>query len=125
MRKLPDLIARLKVGYQKGASSMCLPYNKTWVLLLRLLYQEGYIQNYKVIENTKIYVFFRYYQGKACARTIKNLYKPSKPIYLSYNDLWKFSRNSGILFVSTSAGILSHETCLKHKLGGRILFYIS
>jgi ribosomal protein S8 len=126
MKKLPTLLAKIKVGIFSRLKVLRIKYSKPWVEVLNLLYNQGYIQNYYVsLSENKFYVFFRYFEGRCTIQTLQVLSRSSQPLYIKKKELWKFSRNSGSLVISTKQGLLTHEDCLKLGLGGKLLFYVS
>lgn len=124
MKKLSFLVSKLYTGCLRKASLVKVPYTKSWLEILDILYKEGFIQNYIIADN-KIYIYFRYLNGKNSIRMLKNLIKPSHMIYTKYKNLWLFRRSSGILILSTIHGIRTHEECLKEKLGGKLLLFVA
>jgi ribosomal protein S8 len=125
VKRLPELLYKLRNGYKKNLSVIKSSYYKTWKSALYFLYEEGFIQNFQKANNGKVYIYLRYHQGKSSIRNIKNFVKSSRPIYIKYKELWQFSRQGGLLLISTSKGILSHEECIRQKLGGKLLFYVA
>lgn len=123
MKNLAHFLNRIKIGCLKKATIMEINFNKKWPELLKILYNEGFIQNYIVINN-KIYIYLRYYQNKNSIRYIKNFAKTSKTLYIRKKSLWLFQRYNGVLILSTVRGYKTHEECLKQNLGGKVLFFI-
>lgn len=124
MKKLPKLVSKLKQGKISQALSIKIKYAKDFIKILEQLYKEGFIQNY-IVQNKFIIIYFRYYQGKNSIRTLKLLSKPSKTIYLRKKHLWLFNRSNGLLLLSTSQGLYSHDRCLELGLGGKVLIFVA
>ena len=124
MKRLHELLYRLRNAYLANLNVIQSPIYSGWIEPLKILYDEGYIQNFYIKDN-ELYIFLRYYKNKPAIRKIINFTQPSRPLYLSVKDLWRFSRNNGILLLSTNQGIVSHHTCLKRGLGGKILFFLA
>lgn len=124
MKRLPELLYRLRNSSNKNSLHITSPFFLYWLPILELLYKEGYIQNYRV-DKPKIFIFLRYYRNSPAVQSIKLFDKPSTSLYLQNNNLWKFSRSNGLLVLSTAMGIKSHKECLKLGLGGRVLFFIA
>jgi small subunit ribosomal protein S8 len=124
MKRLHELLYRLRNAYLANLNVIQSPIYSGWIEPLKILYDEGYIQNFYIKDN-ELYIYLRYYKNKPSIRKIINFTQPSRPLYLSAKDLWRFSRNNGVLLLSTNQGILSHTTCLKRGLGGKILFFLA
>lgn len=123
MNKFAFFLSQLKNGCIQKASILEVKYSIQWVPLLNILYQEGYIQTYKILDN-KIYIYLRYYNGKNSIRILKNFYKSSQMLFIKARHMWLFNRYNGILVLSTIHGVKTHEYCLKHNIGGKILFFV-
>lgn len=124
MRNLSHFLNKIKIGCSKKATVIEVNFNKNWPALLRILYNEGFIQNYIVLNN-KIYIYLRYYQNKNSIRYIKNFLKTSNTLYIKKKNLWLFQRYNGVLVLSTIKGYKTHNECLQQNLGGKVLFFIS
>lgn len=124
MKTLSRLISKIKNGCLRKAKIIAVRYKKEWIRPLSILYREGYIQNFTV-QDGKIHIYLRFYNGKNCIRVIKNLIKPSFVIYLKKKHLWLFNRYGGILILSTIKGLKTHEECLREQLGGQALLFLA
>ena len=71
MKNLSHFLNKIKIGCLKGATIIEVNFNKKWPELLKILYNEGFIQNY-IVANNKIYIYLRYYQNKNSIRYLKN-----------------------------------------------------
>jgi len=123
MKKLHKLLSVLKNGCLLNATHVEIKKIRYCIPILKLLYTEGYIQNFIVHKKT-IVIFFRYYRGTNCIRMLKNFVKPSRFVYIKKHQLWLFSRYNGTLFLSTTRGIITHFDSLRYNLGGKILFFV-
>lgn len=123
MRNLSHFLNKIKIGCLKKATIIEVNFSKKWPKLLRILYNEGFVQNY-IILNGKIYIYLRYYQNKNSIRYLKNFLKTSNSIYIKKKNLWLFQRYNGVLILSTIKGYKTHEECLRQNLGGKVLFFI-
>lgn len=126
MKKLPKLLSNVRAGSLSQLKVLSVSYYKPWLPLIKLLYNQGFIQNFYVSPlRKKIYIFFRYFENKSVIKNLRVFSKSSRPLYLKNKHIWKFSKNSGVLVFSTKFGMLSHEECLKLGVGGKVLFFIS
>jgi small subunit ribosomal protein S8 len=101
-------------------------YSEAIFEIIKLLYNEGYLQSYRLIENNLkllIYVILRYFFNKPIFKNLKLISTNSKKKYLNFSLLNKISSKKFTIVVSTSNGILSLNECKKKKLGGILLFY--
>jgi len=124
MKNLESLLNNFKLALLKQSNIIIITFNPNWVKILSILYREGFIQNY-IHKKHKLIIYLRYFQGQSALRTIKIFNTPTKKLYINKKNLWLFSRYNGVLLISTSKGLKTHEECLKENLGGSVLFFIN
>ena len=94
--------------------------------IARVLKEEGYIKDYKVVGKIKkILAIKMKYKGKI--RVINNLKRISKPglrVYVKSVQMPKVLNGLGIAVVSTSKGVITAKAAKHQNLGGEVLAYI-
>lgn len=93
--------------------------------VLRVLKDEGYIEDYKRIEDGKqglLRVYLKYSPtGEDVITELKRVSKPSRRVYRGVEDLPRPMEGLGVAVVSTSKGVLSDRECRQQNVGGEIL----
>lgn len=127
MQSLSNLTSKLKNAIRFNKKFILLPRNPLCFKVLKLLFFEGFISNVSEINSGKLLKVYLKYSpnGSPCFREIKNFSTLGKNIYLNYNQLSKLTQGVGVIIISTTRGLLTNQSCLKHRLGGKILCYIS
>ena len=91
----------------------------------RVLKEEGYIEDYKRIEDGKqglLRIYLKYGPtGEDVISELKRVSKPGRRVYSSVGDLPRPMNGLGIAIVSTSQGVIDDGQCRKLKTGGEIL----
>lgn len=96
--------------------------NNLYKALLNLLWNNGYISCYIVINN-KIKIILKHLNNKLVLRSLKALSKPSRHIYFSVKQLWLI--NSDHFFIlSTCYGLRSLIDCKMNNIGGKLLLAV-
>ena len=101
-------------------------YNKNFILLAKLFYKIGLIQDFwliKSITGWKIAIALKYYYQINELSELKLVSKPSWPFFLSYTNICQISERTGFFIFSTSFGFLTSIDCKKKKIGGKLFFY--
>jgi small subunit ribosomal protein S8 len=97
--------------------------------ICRVLKEEGYIEDYKRVEDGKqglLRVYLKYGPlGQEVITEIKRVSKPGRRVYRSVSELPRPLGGMGISIVSTSRGILSDRQCHADKVGGEVLCTVS
>ena len=124
---ISDMFARIRNANAKLHEKVDIPSSKMKMELARILKDEGYIANYKSIEDHKqgvLRVYLKYTaEGKPVLQGIKRVSKSSLRIYKGYADMPKTVGGLGVTIVSTPKGLMTDRQAVKDKLGGEIIGY--
>ena len=107
-----------KVAYIKPASKLI-------GRVLKVMQDYGYIGEFEFIEDGRAGIFKVELIGKInkCG-AIKPRFPVKKFGYEKFEKRYLPARDFGILIVSTTQGVMSHEEAKKRGLGGRLLAYV-
>jgi len=86
-------LALINKGLKQHKKIICIPYSKSSIKIVQLLYDEGYIFTYKIIYN-KIILEFNMKEGKLMCNGIRLYKKNNNKSYISYNSLKKINDNN-------------------------------
>jgi small subunit ribosomal protein S8 len=104
------------------------PSSNTVKSIMEILKEEGYIENFKLIEDKKqglVRIYLKYIAGKSAIRNIKRVSKPSLRVYVNRHKIPSVLRGRGIAVISTSKGIMTDKKAKELGVGGEIIGYIS
>ena len=121
---IADLLTRIRNAQRMGIQLIQLPFSTFKNQILIVLKDEGYINDFQVIEkNNKkdLHVTLKYYQGTPVIEKIKRISKPSLRIYRGYDQLPLVKGGMGIAIVSTPNGVMSDKLARAQKVGGEVL----
>lgn len=102
--------------------------NKVCENYLKLLWDEGFIDGYKIInlEKKKIEVFLKYSNtGIPIINSVKFISKPGFKMYFSIKQIWKLDSTKAFFIFSTSKGLMSIKNCKKNRIGGELVVVIN
>ncbi|MEO0202659.1 MAG: 30S ribosomal protein S8 [candidate division WOR-3 bacterium] len=122
---ISDMIIRIKNGQlRKKESVEIYPKSKFKLEILRILKDEGFIEGYEERDRS-IIVKLRYYPtGEPVITDLKRISKPSRRVYVGYNDLKPVMNGLGIAILSTSKGIITDKQAKKLRVGGELLMEV-
>ncbi|MFC1599220.1 30S ribosomal protein S8 [Candidatus Omnitrophota bacterium] len=124
---ISDSLACLKNGAMAKKDSVVIPYSKVILNICEILKSEGYIENFRKIEEGKkdfINVYLKYKHKQCAFLKIRRISKPSRRRYVGKSNVPYVLRGKGLACVSTSVGLLTDRQTRKQGLGGEVLFYI-
>lgn len=125
---IADMLTRIRNANSAYKTSTTMPSSKKLVEIARILKDEGYIIDYRVIEGDpqdSLEVTLKY--GARKERTITGLRRISKPglrVYAKKDELPRVLGGLGIAVISTSQGVMTDRGARKAGVGGEVVAYI-
>jgi len=124
---IADMLTRIRNGQAAGKVSVSMPSSKQKVAIAKLLKEEGYVADYKIVGDVKpeLEVELKYFQGKPVVELIQRVSRPGLRIYKKCGELPKIMNGLGIAVVSTSKGVMTDRAARKAGMGGEIICYVA
>ncbi len=122
--QIADFITRIRNAGAAGNKKVSAPKSKVKVAIANILKDQGYIEDFKVIDEGvqgTIEVSIRYYRKKPSILEIKRISKPGRRIYVPAEKLPRVRNGLGIAIVSTSKGVMTDKQARKMNVGGEVL----
>ena len=124
---IADMLTRIRNANSKH-DTVDIPASNMKKAIAQILVDEGYIKNYKIIEDGKqgvIRVTLKYGEGKSQVITgLRRVSKPGLRIYSNVEEMPKVMKGLGVAIVSTSKGIMTDREARKQNVGGEVLAFI-
>lgn len=126
---LNDVLANVYshlLNCEKLGRKICVvkPSSKMIKANLNILKQEGYVGEFKEVEDQKgNFVEINLLNNINKCGVIKPRYPITKEDYDKFEKRFLPSRNMGIIIVSTSQGLMTHKEAKEKLLGGRLIAY--
>jgi small subunit ribosomal protein S8 len=119
-----DMLTCIRNAQAMGIKTVRMPHSNLKCEILRVLQEEGYIENFKTIasDNKKdIQVALKYYQGRPVIERIDRVSRPALRRYKGYDDLPLIRGGLGISILSTPKGVMTDKTARSQQVGGEVL----
>ena len=120
-----DFLTRIRNACMARFERVDIPSSKTKVNIAKLLKEEGYIKNYKLIKDKRqgiLRLYLRYdAENLPIIGGLERISKPSCRVYVRHDKIPLVLNGLGTAVLSTSRGILSDREARKQKLGGELL----
>lgn len=122
---IADMLTRIRNANTAMNEKADIPASKMNEDIAKILKNEGYIVDYKLIDNRKqgiLRVFLKY--GPNRERTISGLRRRSKPgrrVYRKSKDLPRVVGGLGVAIVSTPRGVLTDKQAREANVGGEVI----
>jgi small subunit ribosomal protein S8 len=118
---IADMLTRIRNANKAGHSKVDIPASRTKASICKVLKEEGYIKNFKIVAKENSHIFIRVGLKENSLVGIERVSKPGLRVYKSYKDMPRVISGLGVSIVSTSSGVLSSRKAKSMKLGGEIL----
>ena len=122
---IADMLTRVRNALGAKHAKVDVPASNVKVELARILKDEGYISNYKVIgegAHRAIRIYLKY--GPGGERLISRIERVSKPgcrVYVGRDEIPKVLGGRGINIISTSRGVMTGRDARRLGVGGEVL----
>jgi len=122
---IADMLTRIRNAYAARHETTNVPGSKVCRGICRVLKDEGYIEDYKWIDDGRqglLRIYLKYGpRGEDLFTDIRRVSRPSRRVYKDVESIPRPMGGLGISIVSTSRGILSDRQCREQKVGGEVL----
>ena len=127
---IADYLTRIRNAVMAKHRIVEIPSSKLKKELTKILFEKGYILNYKFEEEVKpgnIKIALKYHPvTKISAITkLNRISSPGLRKYVNAENLPRVMNGLGIAILSTSHGVMTDKEARTKKIGGEVLCYIS
>jgi len=124
---IADMLTRIRNAVRVERPHVDMPISKVKRGVAEVLKREGYIWDWKQIEEeddpvSHLRLELKYGpNGERVIQTIKRVSKPGRRVYTRAKDLRPVLNGLGISVISTSRGVISDREARQRNLGGEVL----
>ncbi len=122
---IADMLTRIRNALIAKHEQVEMPSSKIKLEIARILKAEGYIKNFKIIQEGKkeyLRIFLKYDENKNPAIAgLERVSKPGRRVYVGVDDIPLVRRGLGIAIISTSRGVLTDQQARKMRVGGEVI----
>jgi len=125
---IADMLTRIRNAIAAKHSRVDIPASKLKLEIARILKEEGYIANYKMVEEEgkrTLRVYLKYdADGTSAILDLKRISKPGSRVYLHSADIRRVQGGLGISILTTPKGVMTGRTARKENVGGEVLAHV-
>jgi len=126
---IADMLTRIRNANRVGRRMVLIPKSKICTGIAQVLKDEGYVEDYDVIEDTQqgqIRIRLKYSSGgEKVIHEIERTSKPGRRVYSRVEALPNVLAGMGISIVSTSKGVMSDRKAREANVGGELICTVS
>ena len=125
---IADMLTRVRNALIVKKRDVNIPSSRMKVEIAKVLKDEGYIKNFKVIDDNKqgiLNITLKYNEkSESVISGLRRVSRPGCRIYSNKGSIPKVLDGLGIVILSTSDGIATGKKCEEDGVGGEVLCYI-
>ena len=126
---IADMLTRIRNANTAKHDTVDIPSSKMKNAIAEILFNEGYITKYEIIEDGNfktIRVTLKYGADKneKIITGIKRISKPGLRVYANKNEIPKVLGGLGTAIRSTNRGIITDKEARKLQVGGEVLAFV-
>jgi small subunit ribosomal protein S8 len=123
-----DMLTRIRNGSMAEHEKVDLPSSKLKVRIAELLKEEGFIKNFRLIEDRKqgiLRVYLKYGPGQERVITgLRRVSKPGRRRYVAADKIPSVLGGMGVAVLSTPRGVLPDREARRQRVGGEVLCFV-
>lgn len=121
---ISDCLSRIRNASRAKHKRVDIPASKMKVEVARILMENHFIANYKVLDDGRqgvLRVYLKYQDDKPVLHGIERVSRPGRRVYKGREELPRIRSGLGVSIVSTSKGLLTDRDSRSAGLGGEIV----
>ncbi len=125
---IADMLTRIRNGSKAKFEKVDIPSSKTKREIAKILKEEGFIKNFKVVTDDRqhemIRISLKYDANRREVVHLRRISRPGRRIYVGKDSIPSVMSGLGFSILSTSRGILTDKSARKADVGGEVLCYV-
>jgi len=125
---IADMFARIRNGSKAKFEKIDLPSSKMKRAVAKILKEEGFVKNYKVVTDDRqheiLRIFLKYDASRKEVIHLRRVSKPGRRVYVGKDNIPSVMSGLGLSILSTPKGILTDKSARKADVGGEVLCYV-
>jgi small subunit ribosomal protein S8 len=124
---IADMLTRIRNAQMARHRRVDMPVSKLKVEVARLLKENHYIHDYKVLDDGRfgqLRLYLKYYQDRPIIRERRRVSKPGLRKYVGVEEIPRVRNGLGMALLSTSRGVMTDRDARAAKVGGEVLAYV-
>ncbi len=122
---IADMLTKIRNASMARHEKVDLTPSKLKLEIVKILKTEGYIKNFKKINQdgkNYIRVFLKYDKdNRSVIHGLMRISKPGRRIYAGYKTMPRILNGYGTIIVTTSAGVITGAKAVESKVGGELI----
>lgn len=119
-----DMLTRIRNALLAGHRRVDIPVSKLKVEIARLLKDNHYVQDFKVLDDGRhgvLRLYLRYHNDQPVIRELLRVSTPGLRRYVKVREIPRVKNGLGMAILSTPNGVMSDRDARRAHVGGEVL----
>lgn len=125
---IANMLTMIRNAVMAKHEAVEVPASKLGEAIIDILKKEGYIENFKRIDDKKqgvLKIYLKYDENKkSVIMGLKKISRPGLRIYVERDKIPHVLNGLGLAVISTSKGMLTGAQARQQKIGGEVILHI-
>jgi len=127
---IADMLTRIRNAGMAKKQRLAMPNSKMIEAIAGILRDEGYIQNYKILDTSPqktLQIDLKYTKErhpKMVIQGLKRISKPGRRVYTKKDDIPWVRSGLGITILTTPQGVMTGRKARQLGVGGEVICYV-
>ncbi|HLE40670.1 MAG TPA: 30S ribosomal protein S8 [Nitrospirota bacterium] len=125
---IADMLTRIRNASKTKLEKVDIPSSKIKVEIAKILKDEGYVKNVKLVKDRKqgmIRVYLKYTDEESpTIQGIKRISRPGRRTYVASDSIPRVMAGLGVAILSTPKGIQTGKQAKKDNVGGEVICHV-
>lgn len=125
---IADMLTRIRNAQVVHKPEVAMPSSKVKVAIVRVLKDEGYIDDFAVVEaagKAELKIGLKYYAGRPVIERLERVSRPGLRIYKGKGEIPNVMNGLGVAIVSTPKGVMTDRKARATGVGGEVICYVA
>lgn len=125
---IADMLTRIRNAQGVNKTTVAMPSSKVKVAIANVLKDEGYIEDFAVVDaqgKSELKIGLKYYAGRPVIERLERVSRPGLRIYKGKDDIPNVMNGLGVAIVSTPRGVMTDRKARATGVGGEVICYVA
>lgn len=125
---IADMLTRIRNAQGVKKTTVAMPSSKVKVAIANVLKDEGYIEDFAVVDvggKAELKIGLKYYAGRPVIERLERVSRPGLRIYKGKDDIPNVMNGLGVAIVSTPRGVMTDRKARATGVGGEVICYVA
>ncbi len=125
---IADMLTRIRNAQVVQKTAVAMPSSKVKVAIANVLKDEGYIEDFAVVDaagKSVLKIGLKYYAGRPVIERLERVSRPGLRIYKGKDEIPSVMNGLGVAIVSTPKGVMTDRKARATGVGGEVICYVA